>query len=229
VTNSAVAQEPEMLWYEELYLMFLALPGGVVRIPELNVEVEKNRLPDAWWKAVRELSALERTGRREALGRVRKACGLSEDWRNCYREDPSLRERFFILTIDGLTKLVAAGMTIGAHSASHPVLPKMTCVAARTEIEHSGRVLEEALGERIWSFAYPFGDPESVGEREIEIAKNAGYTCAFVNYGGGFKTTVPPFAVPRVHVTADMTLGEYEAHVSGIHRDLRNQAARLVK
>ena len=38
VTNSAIAQKPEMLWYEELYLMFLAVPNGVVRVAELNVE-----------------------------------------------------------------------------------------------------------------------------------------------------------------------------------------------
>jgi hypothetical protein len=67
-----------------------------------------------------------------------------------------------------------------------------------------------------------------VGKREIEIVKHAGYTCAFVNFGGGFETTVSPFAVPRVHITAHMTLGEFEAHVSGMHRDLRRQAARVV-
>jgi peptidoglycan/xylan/chitin deacetylase (PgdA/CDA1 family) len=232
VTNSAATQDPEMLWYEELYLMFLTVPNGVVRVPELNVEensADKKRLRAAWWKATRKLSTLDRTGRREALDRVRKACGLSEDWQDRYREDPSLRERFFIITIDGLRKLVDAGMTIGAHTLSHPVLPQMTCELARVEIEDSGRLLEEALGFRIWSFAYPFGDPASVGEREIEIAKHAGYTCAFVNYGGGFETFVPSFAVPRVHLTADMTLGEFEAHVSGMHRDLRSQAGRLVK
>lgn len=231
VTNSAVTQEPEMLWYEELYLMFLTVPNGVVRVPELNVEeksADKKRLREAWWKAARKLSTLEQTGRREALERVRKACGLSEDWQNHYRQDPSLRERFFMVTIDGIRKLVAAGMTIGSHSVSHPVLPQMTCEAARIEIEDSRRGLEEALGARIWSFAYPFGDPASVGEREIEIAKHAGYTCAFVSFGGGFETTVPSFNIPRVTVTGDMTLGEFEAHVSGMHRDLRLQAARLV-
>ena len=189
---------------------------------------DKKRLRDAWWRTVRELSRLERAGRQEAIERVRKACGLSENWQNRYREDTSVRMRFFIVTIDGLRKLVAAGMTIGAHSVSHPVLPEMTCEAARIEVEHSGRILEEELGARIWSFAYPFGDPASVGEREIEIAKHAGYTCAFVSFGGGFETTVPSFNIPRVTVTGDMTLGEFEAHVSGMHRDLRLQAARLV-
>ena len=177
----------------------------------------------------RETFQIRRDRTPGALERVRKACGLSEDWQNRYREDPSLRERFFIVTIDGLRKLVAAGMTIGAHSVSHPVLPQIGCDLARIEIANSGSVLEEELGEPIWGFAYPFGDPASVGEREIEIAKQAGYTCAFVNFGGGFETTVQPFAIPRVHVTADMTLGEFEAHVSGMHRDLRSQATRLVK
>ena len=57
VTNSAAAQKSEMLWYEALYLMFLAAPSGVVRVPELNLEArsaDKKRLRDAWWRAARD-------------------------------------------------------------------------------------------------------------------------------------------------------------------------------
>jgi hypothetical protein len=31
------------------------------------------------------------------------------------------------------------------------------------------------------------------------------------------------FAVPRVHVTADMSLFEFEAHISGFYRSLRKK------
>jgi hypothetical protein len=34
---------------------------------------------------------------------------------------------------------------------------------------------------------------------------------------------LPRFALPRVHVTAEMSLSEFEAHVSGFHRDFRSR------
>jgi hypothetical protein len=34
---------------------------------------------------------------------------------------------------------------------------------------------------------------------------------------------VDRFTVPRVHVTADMNLGEFEAHVAGFYRTLRKR------
>jgi peptidoglycan/xylan/chitin deacetylase (PgdA/CDA1 family) len=229
VTGSAAAQKAEMLWYEELYLMFLAVEGGVVRVPELNLEgtvEDKKALRDSWWNAVRELSKIDRSSRREALERVRKASGLSVDWQNRYWENTSLRQRFFMVTIDGLKRLVAAGMAIGAHTLSHPVLSQMARELAQTEIEQSGRILEEAVGFKIWSFAYPFGDQTSVGEREIEIARQAGYTCAFVNFGEGFRSAFGRFSIPRVNISSDMTLGAFEAHISGFHDELRRRFGR---
>ena len=144
----------------------------------------KKRLREAWWRGQEKLSRFKGPDETEHSSASARACGLPEDWQILSRRY-SLRERFFIVTIDGLRKLVAAGMTIRARSMSHPVLPQMTCEAARTEIEHSGRFLEKALGERIWSFAYPFGDPAWVGEKRNRDSENVRLlACAFVNYGG---------------------------------------------
>jgi hypothetical protein len=58
------------------------------------------------------------------------------------------------------------------------------------------------------------------------MAEQAGFECAFMNIGGGFGAALPKFAMPRVHVTSDMGLGEFEAHVSGLHRALRVRLSR---
>ena len=47
------------------------------------------------------------------------------------------------------------------------------------------------------------------------MAERAGFSCAFLNGGGGLGAPMPRFALPRVHVTGAMNLGEFEAHVSG--------------
>jgi len=42
-----------------------------------------------------------------------------------------------------------------------------------------------------------------------------------MNVGGGFGSRIDRFAIPRVHVTADMKLGEFEAHIAGFYRKLK--------
>ena len=82
-------------------------------------------------------------------------------------------------------------------------------------------------GSPTWAFAYPFGTPECVSSRELMLAESAGYRCAFVNVGGGVPELPDWFAIPRVHILADMKLGDFEAHVSGFHWHLRNRLGRI--
>src|SRR5216683_3239489 len=58
--------------------------------------------------------------------------------------------------------------------------------------------------------------------REMRMAAEAGYTCAFLNYGGGVsQKTSPRFGLPRAHVTAGMNLPELEANLTGFHQRLQ--------
>ena len=75
----------------------------------------------------------------------------------------------------------------------------------------------------ILALAYPFGNLGSVTQREQEMAERAGFKCAFLNFGGGLGAGNPLFALPRVHVTAAMGIAEFEAHISGFHRILRQR------
>jgi hypothetical protein len=84
-------------------------------------------------------------------------------------------------------------------------------------------VLEEALGQTVWAFGYPFGNAATVTQRDLRLGEQAGFRCAFMNTGGGFGAKINRFAVPRVHVTADMSLFEFEAHISGFYRSLRKR------
>jgi hypothetical protein len=58
------------------------------------------------------------------------------------------------------------------------------------------------------------------------MAEQAGFACAFMNVGGGFGAALPKFALPRVHVTAEMGLAELEAHISGFYNALRARLSR---
>jgi peptidoglycan/xylan/chitin deacetylase (PgdA/CDA1 family) len=68
----------------------------------------------------------------------------------------------------GLGELVSAGIDIGSHSTSHPVLTAMDEQSATREIVDSADRLEQALGTSVRHFAYPYGIR---GPREIELAR----------------------------------------------------------
>jgi peptidoglycan/xylan/chitin deacetylase (PgdA/CDA1 family) len=53
--------------------------------------------------------------------------------------------------------LRARGVEFGAHSHTHPQLDVLTRSRATYEIQHSKALLEEHLGARVRSFAYPYG------------------------------------------------------------------------
>jgi peptidoglycan/xylan/chitin deacetylase (PgdA/CDA1 family) len=210
-------------WYEELYLMLLASDNTVaVQLREIAVSEkatgrrQKRRL---WWKLVKHFSQLDMVRRRTWLDHMRIQLRLPERWHSTLGSEGFTR-RFALLNEAGLRLLADSGMTIGAHSISHPMLSQLPPELAWKEIRDSRRRLEEKLNTNIWAFAYPFGDSFSVGSREVEMVKRAGFTCAFLNEYSQTATT-NLLATPRVHVTANMSLPEFEAHISGIHSSLR--------
>jgi peptidoglycan/xylan/chitin deacetylase (PgdA/CDA1 family) len=183
--------------------------------------IAPSHLHARWWDLVEQLSAFDGESRERFLVRIREQLNLQESWKERILGDPKLAARFLVLDRAGLLQMIAAGMSVGAHSLSHPVLAKTSDELAWREISGSRKVLEDVLGRAVWAFGYPFGNAETVTWRDLRLAEEAGFRCAFMNTGGGFGAKVKPFAVPRVHVTADMSLGEFEAHISGLFRSLR--------
>jgi len=122
--------------------------------------------------------------------------------------------------------MISAGMTIGAHTMSHPMLSKLPEAAASAEIAECKIRLEAVLQKQIWAFAYPFGDAQSVTPQILTMPQEAGYTAAFLNYGGGLGANLPPYALPRLHITSEMGVAEFEAHLSGFYAQLQRVVRR---
>lgn len=128
------------------------------------------------------------------------------------------------MNVTELRELAKSGMTIGAHTLTHPVLSQCCEEEARREILHSKIDLERALGRPIWAFAYPFGNPATMGQRELRLARDSGFSCAFVNVGRWSAAPSDSAALPRTHVTSNMKLPEFAAHLSGLHTRLQRAA-----
>ena len=64
-----------------------------------------------------------------------------------------------MMTTAQLRELRAAGMQIGAHTVTHPIMARLSLDDARQEVTRSREALQDALGEPISLFAYPNGKP----------------------------------------------------------------------
>jgi peptidoglycan/xylan/chitin deacetylase (PgdA/CDA1 family) len=230
VTGASLGNTAELLWYVDLYLLLQEAPvhrepvllRGIL-VPEISADRGQRR--SVWLTLLRSLSKADVVARHDFLRDAASRFGLRPSWKTRYLDDPLLRDRFQLLRMPELKALRDAGMTVGAHTLSHPVLAEQSSEEARAEIAECRKDLEEFLSRNVWAIAYPFGDPGSVGAREYKLAEEAGYECAFVNVGGVVDTVSARFALPRVHVTAEMSLSVYEAYVSGLHDALRGQFA----
>lgn len=84
-----------------------------------------------------------------------------------------------MMTSSEVKAMRKTGMSIGAHTVSHPILARLTDDAARQEIGDSRRFLEELLGERIGLFAYPNGKPgEDYSPQTVAIVRGLGFDAA---------------------------------------------------
>jgi peptidoglycan/xylan/chitin deacetylase (PgdA/CDA1 family) len=230
VTGASASDQPASLWYEELFLMlhaarcdtFSVYGAGIEMHGELGSRISRQA---TWWRAVKLLSQIDAERRRGFLRAARAELAVSDEISSGGDDSPRSR-RFHLLPRTELVQLELAGMTIGAHTISHPMLSQCSPEVARAEIAESRTQLQAALGRPVWALAYPFGDAESVTPQIVAMAKEAGYEAAFLNIGGGLGASIARFAIPRIHVTAGMTLGEFEAHVAGFHGSLQRWTRR---
>jgi peptidoglycan/xylan/chitin deacetylase (PgdA/CDA1 family) len=109
-------------------------------------------------------------------------------------------------------KLVAAGMSIGAHTHTHPILARLAESQQRWELAESKRILEERLNLSIAAFAYPVGSVNAFSETTKGVVRECGYRAAFSFYGGvNFPGTIDAMDVRRCAVDATDEFEELRA------------------
>ena len=91
-----------------------------------------------------------------------------------------------------------AGMQIGAHTANHQILAKLSRSRARQEIAASKQALEAMLGRKIDLFAYPNGKPGTDYSAEtVELVRELGFAAAFTTVAAANTAASDPFQLAR--------------------------------
>ena len=93
--------------------------------------------------------------------------------------------------------LASETVEFGAHSLTHPDLPKLSEVQAAEEIGRSIADCADLIGHRPRAFAYPYGRYNRSSER---LAAQTGYECACTAEPGFVRRSSSRFALPRVAV-----------------------------
>lgn len=137
------------------------------------------------------------------------------------------------LTIEELKEIAESRyISFGCHTVTHPILTNCTENKARFEICESGKILEQWVGQKITSFAYPNGDFTT---REIKILKEAGYQMAFTT---DEKYITPEniralYTLPRIEIVETFSFAENICRITGIWSKKREQfnflKSRIIK
>ena len=103
-----------------------------------------------------------------------------------------------MMTSAEVLELRRAGLQVGAHTVSHPILAKLQDGEMRNEVELSKTFLERLLGERVGLFAYPNGKPGAdFDERAVSLVRELGFDAAFTTARGAASNGTDPYRVPR--------------------------------
>jgi peptidoglycan/xylan/chitin deacetylase (PgdA/CDA1 family) len=109
---------------------------------------------------------------------------------------------------DDCRQLVAAGMTIGSHTVSHPRLIELPAGEVEHELLASKQTIEHELGVECRHFSCPKGRPDLdfVADRDPPIASRAGYRSFLTTERGTVYQRQNPMLIRRDHVIASWPL-----------------------
>jgi peptidoglycan/xylan/chitin deacetylase (PgdA/CDA1 family) len=99
--------------------------------------------------------------------------------------DPLQRTRELIVDWDELKQFASIWhVTIGAHTAGHHTLARMSEPDLQAELVESKALLETKLGKKVRHLAYPFGGRDAVARREFDVARECDYETAVTTRTG---------------------------------------------
>lgn len=101
-----------------------------------------------------------------------------------------------------------------SHTCFHPILPLCNDEEAWQEIAGSKRQLENDFGIRITALSYPNGD---YSERDIKMAKEAGYRCGVTVDSGYNDKHTDLFRLKRFSVNDAKSITELMVKASGVY------------
>jgi peptidoglycan/xylan/chitin deacetylase (PgdA/CDA1 family) len=123
------------------------------------------------------------------------------------------------LTHLDLKKMEKAGIFIGNHTHSHPMINKCSEEEITLELDQVRKKFDEWSLPGYPVFAYPNGNWDEKAEK---IMFNKGIKLAFLFDHKLATIPINPLRISRIRVNADSEMNEFKAKVAGVHSALMN-------
>ncbi len=112
-----------------------------------------------------------------------------------------------MMTSTQVRALAQAGLELGGHTISHPILARLTPERAWHEIYEGKRRLERIAGVEIRAFAYPNGRPGlDYDASHVDMVRRAGFAGAVTTAWGAARAPFDRYQLPRVMPRDDTVL-----------------------
>lgn len=161
------------------------------------------------------------------------AVQLMEDLFGLYGVDLSRSLNEHMMTWHQIEQMsLSENVTIGAHSVNHHALSRITDDDVLFEMKESRRVIESHIQKKVQHFAYPYGGPNEVGQREYELGKGCHFrsmtTMRHANIMMGHRNYLE--CLPRVGVYEFQqdNLPDVKLIVDGLYAAERHRLRRLI-
>jgi peptidoglycan/xylan/chitin deacetylase (PgdA/CDA1 family) len=107
--------------------------------------------------------------------------------------------RDLMMNDDQVGRLHSAGIEIGAHTVTHPILTRIDRATARKEMLECKRRLADLTSGDVTSFAYPNGAPSrDYNHDHVGLAKECGFELALTTAWGTASAGVDEYQLPRI-------------------------------
>jgi len=95
---------------------------------------------------------------------------------------PNAPDQYKGLNWDQVREISSAGIEIGSHSVSHPILTSLDPHELERELVVSRETIETEIEKPVKAFCYPNGQPVDINERVKSAVRSAGYQYALVAF-----------------------------------------------
>jgi peptidoglycan/xylan/chitin deacetylase (PgdA/CDA1 family) len=214
-----------MLWTERAKRSLFLYPERSVTLPldgaarTLDLSSPKARA-DASKAVAQRLKRMPPVARNLALDDLERVCGA----RPVQEHE---RERYEFLTWAQAREMASAGVEIGSHTVSHPILTTLDDGTLRDELVESKRRVETELGGECLSFAYPNGSPADFGPREKRVLRESGYHCG-LSLNGSLNDHPDLYEVDRINVGRQLDPPAFRVAMTGILGTARRARTRIL-
>jgi Polysaccharide deacetylase len=105
--------------------------------------------------------------------------------------------------------MLAAGISFGCHTMTHPVLSRLTSDALQREVAESKWLIEHRVNVQVEDFAFPFGKPKDCGLIGAETLSQLGLNTAMTTIVGINEPGADTFRLRRMVQGDELSVGMF--------------------